>query len=178
MCLQFADQYRSETKKIILVKNVIQQTSQCLRFVSGRYQSTNCIQDAPIVYFIARWTKVNYERKAWQELLECLLHCNTGTLRQQSCLYPVPYRRQTVTLKRKGLQEEHWAESLQCTVKKTFESKRKETFQILYKFLNTFVLFLTQGVWRQKIKKIELLFMCNRSFCLSYLWPKNCFVLF
>ena len=40
-----------------------------------------------------------------------------------------------------------------------FESKRKETFQILYKFLDTFALFLTQGVWRQKIKK------WNRCLC-------------
>ena len=77
----------------------------CLRFASGRYRTTNCIQDAPIVYFMARLTKVGYERKSWQELLECLFHCNTGTLRQQS--YPVPYRRQTVTPKRKSLQQEH-----------------------------------------------------------------------
>ena len=102
--LQFADWYCSETKRIILVKNVVQQTNQYLRFVSGRYRPTNCIQDAPIVYFMARGRKVDCERKAWQELLECLFHCNTGTLRQQSCLYPVPYQRQTVTPKCKGLQ--------------------------------------------------------------------------
>ena len=34
-CLQFADQYRYETKRIILVKNVIQQTNQYV-FVSYR----------------------------------------------------------------------------------------------------------------------------------------------
>ena len=62
--------------------------------------------------------KVGYERKSWQELLECLFHSNTGTLRQQSCLYPVPYRRQTVAPKRKSLQQENWVEPLQCTVKK------------------------------------------------------------
>ena len=31
----------------------------------------------------------------------------------------VPYRLQTVTPKRKGLQQEHWTEPLRCTVKKT-----------------------------------------------------------
>ena len=72
-------------ERIILVKNVIQQTNQHV-FVSFRDGI-----DPQIVYKM-------------QEILECLFHRNTGTLRQQSCLYPVPYRCQTVTPKRKSLQ--------------------------------------------------------------------------